>query len=583
MQRTTLRPSLPRLAWVAAISLLALGGCRDDSSASGDDDDDDAGTDSAGTVDDTGTEATGADMTGGTDDTTGGDEEDLIPAPGGIRRLVGREYTATVEMLLGSAAADVAAPPVDTAQEGFDAVGAALLALDAVAVEQYETSAGRIADAVVADPSRLAETVPCVTQSPAPACYEDVARDFGRLAFRRPLDQEEIDALTDVGQHGYDWGEGDFNAGLRYQLTAILQMPSFIYLVEVGEPDDPSGFRRLDPYELVTRMSIFLLGRGPDASALALAEANGLETEDDIREAAMEMVGTIQAREALAGFFDEYLRLRELESTAKNPDNFPMFSTDLARSMRQETQLLVHDIVWERNGDYRELFTADYTFVNDRLAELYGVAAPDQAGIYERIEWPANQNRSGYISQASFLTHQSSSLRNSPTKRGRFIQQSVWCTDIPPPPPGVEPTLPPLPENITLREQLLMHMEDPTCAPCHSATDPLGFAFEHYDAIGAYRTTEPNGLPVSSNGEIEGVGSWDNAQDLAAVIAADPRTSKCVVNNLVRGILGHRETPGEEPAIAALDVSFIDSGYSMQSLLVTFPTSSLFRLVDEPK
>lgn len=580
MQRTFLRPFLPSHSWLAALSLLALSGCKGDAS-SDDDGDEGDGTESVGTD---GTSAgTSADDTMGDSEGTGGEPEDVVPAPGGIRRLVGREYIATIEMLLGSGAAEVAAPPVDTAQEGFDAVGASLLALDAVAVEQYETSAALIAEAVIADPSTLAQTVPCVTESPDTACFEDLARDFGRLAFRRPLDQEEIDTLAAVGQHGYDWGEGDFTAGLRYQLMAMLQMPSFIYLVEVGEPDEASGFRRLDSYELITRMSIFLLGRGPDSSALALADNGQLETDDDIREAASAMIGTIQAREALSGFFDEYLRLRDLEDAAKNPENFPMFSPELGRAMRQETQLLVHDIVWERNGDYRELFTADYTFVNDRLADLYGVAPPAQVGIYERATLPAEQNRAGYFSQASFLTHQSGSLRNSPTKRGRFIQQSVLCTDIPPPPPSVDPTLPPLPDDSTLRELLLLHMEEAECAPCHGATDPLGFAFENYDAIGAYRTTEPNGRTVSSDGELEELGSWNNASDLAAIIAADPRTSKCVVNNLVRGVLGHRETPGEEPAIDALDAGFIDSNYSMQSLLVAFPTSSLFRLVDEPK
>jgi hypothetical protein len=251
--------------------------------------------------------------------------------------------------------------------------------------------------------------------------------------------------------------------------------------------------------------------------------------------------------------------------------------------MRQETQLLVHDIVWERDGDYRELFTADYTFVDDRLAGLYGVDAPGQAGLYQRTDWPASQNRAGYFSQASFLTHQSSSLRNSPTKRGRFIQQSVLCTDIPPPPPGVDVTLPPLPDDATLREQLLLHMEEPSCRTCHESTDPLGFAFENFDGIGAYRTTEPNGREVSSQGELEELGSWNNARELAALVSEDPRATKCVVNNLIRGVLGHRETPGEAPGIDALDASFADSGYSMQSLLVAFPTSPVFRLVDEPK
>lgn len=583
MLRTTTRLSLSpstSLGLVAALSLLAVSGCRDDG-GSGDGEDD--GTDSA-TGGPDGTADTTADS-GGTMDEGGteGGGVDIEPAPGGVRRLITREYLATIDTLLGPEAADAADPPVDTAQDGFQAVGASLLALDAVSVEQYETSAGLIADAAIANPLRLAETVPCVMGSPTAACYEDVARDFGRLAFRRPLDAEEIDLLVEVAEQAQSWGEGDFETGLRYQLTAILQMPSFLYLVELGEPDEQSGYRKLNPYELATRMSIFLVGHGPSSEMLDLAESGGLDDNTKIRAQAQALIAGVEARTALAGFFDEYFRLEDLETTAKNPELFPDFSADLGRSMRQESQLLVHDVVWERDADYRELFTADYTFVNDRLAALYGMTPPAQPGLYERAEWPAEQHRAGYLSQASFLTYQSSSLRNSPTKRGRFVQQSVLCTDIPPPPPEVVPTLPDLPGDVTLRELLLMHLEAPSCAPCHAATDPPGFAFEYFDAIGAYRTTEPNGLPLSAQGEIEGFGSWENAADLAELVAADPRTSECFVKNLIRGSLGHRETSGEGDAIAALDETFGENSYSVQALLVEFPSSPLFQLVDEPK
>ncbi len=572
-------PSVP-LGFVAALLLLAAPGCKDDS-ANGDGD----GTESDSATDSNSGPSGGSDASeSGSGDVTGGDAgEEIEPAPGGIRRMVTREYVATIDMLLGPEAAAVAAPPVDTPQDGFDAVGAAELALDSVAVEQYETSAGLIADATIANPTRLAETAACVVGSPDAACYEDVARDFGRLAFRRPLEAAEIDLLVEVGEHGQAWGDGAFEAGLRFQLMAILQMPSFLYLVEIGQPDAESGFRKLDSYELATRMSIFLLGRGPDAAMLDLAQGGALDTDAQIREQAQAMLGSPQARAALAGFFDEYLRLADLETDSKNAELFPTYSVELARSMRQESLLLVHDIVWEQDGDYRELFTADYTFVNDALAQLYGMPGPAQAGLYARTPWPEAQHRAGYLSQASFLTHQSSSLRNSPTKRGRFIQQSVLCTDIPPPPQGVDPSLPPLTEDLTLRELLLMHLEDPSCAGCHGVTDPLGFAFENYDAIGAYRTNELGGLPVSSQGEIDGFGSWENAQELADVVAADPRTSKCFVNNLIRGELGHRETPGESAAIDALDLTFAESEFSVQTLMAEFPTSPLFQLVDEPK
>jgi hypothetical protein len=578
MPRRILR-SPPALFGLLSAALLV--GCHHDGgSASGDASAD--GTD--GTADDgptssptEGTDSDSADT--GLDD--GG--VDIEPAPGGLRRLVAREYVSTVELMLGPEAAAAAVPPTDVPQEGFDAVGASILALDGTAVEQYETSARAVAAAAVANPATLAETAPCVMSSPDASCYEEVATELGRLAFRRPLEQAEIDMFVGVAMHGQDWGMGDFNAGLTYEIQALLQCPSFLYLVELGEEDADTGYRKLNAYELASRMSIFLLGRGPDKAMLDEAEAGALADGDAIRAKAVELLDTAQAREALGGFFDEYFRLRALSGDAKNADIFPSYTPDLAAAMRQETQLLVHDVVWENDADYRELFTADYTYVNDDLATLYGMTPPGQGNVYSRVDWPANQMRAGYLSQAAFLTHQSGPLRNSPTKRGRFIQQWVLCNEIPPPPPGVDPTLPDVGPDATLRETLLAHMDEESCASCHGFTDPMGFAFEFYDAIGAYRTVETNGQPLDASGTIDGFGSWSNASELADLVAADPRTTTCLINNLIRGSIGHKETAGEIDAIVALDDAFAAGNYSMKNLLTEFPASPLFRLVDEPK
>ncbi len=580
MPRRTLRSPPVHLGLIALLSAALATGCRGDDAhqdtvggtADGTDGTDDGPT--------TGPTDSGVDESeGGLDD--GGIE--IEPAPGGLRRLTAREYNATIELLLGSEAAAAADPPADVAQEGFDAVGNNILSLDGNAVDAYETSARAIAAAVAANPAKLAETAPCVTQSPDAACYGEVATELGRLVFRRPLEQAEIDMFVGVAQHGQEWGDGDFAAGLTYEIAAMLQCPSFLYLVELGEPSEETGFRQLNPYELATRMSIFLLGRGPDKAMLDEAEAGGLGDGEMIRAKAQQLLATSQAREALAGFFDEYFRLRSLANDPKNAELFPSFGPELAAAMRQETQLLVHDVVWENDSDYREIFTADYTYVNDDLAALYGMAPPGQGNVYVRTDWPENQLRSGYLSQASFLAHQSGPLRNSPTKRGRFVQQWVLCNEIPPPPPGVNPTLPDVGPDATLRETLLAHMDEESCASCHGATDPVGFAFEYYDAIGAFRTVESNGQPLDASGEIEGYGAWANAQELSDVIAADPRVTVCLINNLIRGAIGHKETSGELDAILALDDAFEAGNYSMQTLMTELTASPLFRLVDEPK
>ncbi len=570
--------SLRRIALVLAATLPASTACRNGSSSTSAAD----GTDTVGDDATAGTGNTTATSGGTVDDTGTGGSFDFQPAPGGLRKLLAREYRSTVERLLGPEAAGAAAPPTDVPQEGFDAVGAAILPLDGVVIETYETSARAVAKAAVANRARLTEIAPCVAGSPDAGCYTEVAETLGRMAFRRPLDDEEISRYAAVGEHARDWAEGDFFAGLEFEIAAFLMSPSFLYLVEIGESDPEGGYRKLGANEVATRLSIFLLGRGPDQELLDRAAAGDLDTSEQIRSVAEDLIGSPRARTALAGFFDEYLRVRNLRTTSKNAELFPTYSVDLAEDMRQETLALVNDVIWTRDADYRELFTADYTFVNDRLAQHYKIPSPGSGDVFTKVNWPADQHRAGVLSQAGFLTFQSSSLRNSPTKRGRFVQQSVLCNQIPPPPPEVVPVLPEVPEDATLREVLDMHKDVEGCATCHGSTDPVGFAFEYYDAIGAFRPQE-NGRDIDASGAISGLGEWNDAVELAALLGVDPRTSMCLINNLIRGQLGHKETPGELDAIIALDAKFGEADFRMQRLLVEFTASPLFNLVDEPK
>lgn len=574
------------------VTALSLPACGDDSSSNsgGTDGGTESESDTNPTSPDTenGTEGgtdTGPDTEGGTDteDTTdtGPLPEDFEPAPGGMRRLVTREYRDSVRVMLGDAAADAAIPPDDIAQDGFDAVGASIVAVPVDAIEVYERSSAAVADAVVENPQTLAATVPCVAQGENPACYAEIATNLGRFAFRRSLTPDEIDTIAQIGAAGREWGDGDFMAGVRYEVMAILQAPSFLYIQEVGDEDANSGFRRLKPTELATRMSFFLTGHTPSLELLDMAEGGELDSVEQIRAQAQAMVASNEARPALAAFFSEALRLRELSEAPKNAEIFPEFSPELGDLMRDETLLLLHDIIWERDADYRELFNANYTYVNDALADLYGMPDPGTGPLFARMDWPADQNRAGYTSQASFLTWQSGPRRNSPTKRGKYVQEMILCIDIPPPDPGVDPTLPES-DDLTLKELLEMHMTEPGCASCHAQTDPIGFAFESYTAIGGHRILD-NGKPVETDGAIPGIGEWENAREFGEVLANDPRVSKCLIENFIRGTLGHSPTEGEEPGIEELDATFADSGHRVQTLLVDMAAHPIFRLVNEPK
>ena len=392
---------------------------------------------------------------------------------------------------------------------------------------------------------------------------------------------DEVDSLVAIAEEGRQWDDGAFMTGVRYMLVRLLQSPNFLYLVEVGEPDDATGLRKLSSYEVAARLSFFLHGRTPSPALLDAAENGALDDADGIRDQAEALLGDAQARVAVATFFDELFRLRFLATTSKNAEAYPQWNADVAEDARQETLRLIEDIVWDEDADVRTLFSADYTFVNDTLAALYGMDPPGTDTL-TRVPWPADQGRAGYTSQAAFLSVQASALRNKPTKRGKFVQIFILCNEVEPPPDGAVPELPEPEPDQTLREQLELHMEVPSCAGCHAFTDPIGFAFEHFDGIGGYRTMD-NGQPIDASGDVSTVGEWSDAADLGAVLATHEKTAGCMIENVIKGRIGHEPDSGQDEALAELETAFADEGHSLQRLLVEMAASPLFNYVGEPK
>jgi hypothetical protein len=238
-------------------------------------------------------------------------------------------------------------------------------------------------------------------------------------------------------------------------------------------------------------------------------------------------------------------------------------------------------VVWNRDADARELFSADYTFVDQDLAALYGVGGPAGAG-FAKVNLPAEQKRAGILGQASFLSHGAHDKETSPTRRGNFVREAILCDPVPPPPPSVTPVLPTGGEPMTVKQKLQQHMQDPTCKNCHGLMDPVGFALENFDAIGQYRTTD-QGLPIDTVAQVDDLGMFTSAAELATLLAQDKRTSNCVVEKLYRQSMGHLETAGEQPAIDDLRKAFAGKGHSIRSLLVELSASPAFRLVGDPK
>jgi hypothetical protein len=325
----------------------------------------------------TATDDDGTPTTSAGDDTMGDDTgapAEFDPAPVRLRLLLARHYQNSIRDLLGEPAAALAAPPIDTAINGFEAIAAAQVALTDSAVDVYEKSARAVAAEAMKDTVRIAGLLGCQPTGPDDdACHRSFVTTFGRLIWRRPLATEEIDRYTAVAQDAA-LQFADFNAGVEAAIFTFLQSPYFLYQVEVGEPDPNAPEERaLTSIEMATRLSYFLLDTTPTAELLTIAENGGLGTPDEVRAVAEVMVEAPGARLALGSFYAEVLKLRTIEALAKDPNIYPQFSPALAVAMRQETLALVDDVAFTADSDFRDILDAPYTFVNGPLAALYGL------------------------------------------------------------------------------------------------------------------------------------------------------------------------------------------------------------------
>jgi hypothetical protein len=511
------------------------------------------------------------------------------PVPATMRRLLSRQYKNAVRTLFGTEAAAAAAPPEDASVDGFDAIAARKNALSDSAVSAYEKSARAVAAAAMKNKARIDKLAGCSPKSSVDAaCHASFVARLGRLAFRRPLSDAEVTRYTALAKD-ISADAGDFFVGVEATISAFLQSPRFLYMQEVGVPlpgkEGEHGKRRkLTDQELLTRMSFFLLDTTPDETLLDLVEAEGLDTEEQIRFVASIMLERLEARAALSGFFAELYRTRELDALGKDATLYPSFSPSLARSMREGMLHVIEDVVWERDADVREIFTADYTFVNKELAALYGVAAPS-GDAFGKVLLPKSEQRDGLLGQPGILARFAHAATTSPTLRGKFVREKLLCQTIPPPPPDVLTTLPdddPTQAPKTMKEKLSQHQNDPACSGCHKLMDGIGFAFERFDSIGRFRT-EDQGVEIDPTTSTEGLGAFASPAELGAILGESPEVADCLVRNVYRNALGHLETKGELEELSAISATFAAKGFRMRDLLVDLVSSRAFRIVGVPE
>ena len=485
-----------------------------------------------------------------------------------VHRLNNSEYNNTVRDLLGTALRPADAFPADDYSHGFDNI-ADVLSMSPVQVELYRQAAVELARDAKLDPGRI---LPCEPDPDAPAaCVTEFVTAFGKRAWRRPLTEPEVAAARALFDLAIGAG-ADTEEGIRLVIEYLLSSPHFLFRFEIDP--DPTSLepRPLGGYELASRLSYFLWSSMPDDELFAAAEAGSLGDRDELRAQVDRMLADPKAEAFVDNFAGQWLFLRGLADHAPDGELFPGYDGALRRAMIEETRRFFREFL-ESGLPVQQMLTADWSFIDERLAAHYGV---ELAGTGFQRASLAGSGRSGLLGHASILTVTSFPDRTSPVKRGLWVLEQVLCSAPPPPPPGVEG----LPEGDeatgSIRDQLEAHREDPACIGCHVSMDNIGFALEHYDPIGVWRDMA-GGYPIDATGELPGGATFDGAVEMAAIIADDTRFTHCLTEKMMTYALGRGLEAHDQDTLSRIHNELIAGGASLADLIALIATSDPVR------
>lgn len=472
----------------------------------------------------------------------------------GARRLSRVEYDNTLrDLLLDDSRSGFAKLPEDV-NDPFDN-DFSTQQPSGVLVESAETLAFEAAERLLADPVKRDQVVGCTPIGPEDAdCLRSFITHFGRLALRRPLTTEEVDRYLAFGEFAIEGGDFYIAAGMV--ITALLQDPEFLYRVEIGKPvSGRPGLYRLGDYEVGTRLAYFIWGSTPDDELLDLAEQGQLSTPEGVRLAAMRLLADPRARERIDRFHALWLGYHQLPHAA-----------DLTSSMRTETGKLIERVIFDEGRPWTDLFTSTETYVDARLAALYGMPEPAEGFAWQSYEGPGQ--RRGILSHGSFLSVAGKFGDTSPTQRGKLIRERLLCQVVPPPPPDVNVDEPPMSPTSTCKyDRYEAHRSNGSCAGCHQQMDPVGFGLENYDQTGRWRAhdNDDETCTIAGDGQLFGVGEdgvavdFNGPAELGTVLVESGLVEACLVTQVYRFAMGHREHEDDGPFLETLAGSFAQS------------------------
>jgi hypothetical protein len=411
----------------------------------------------------------------------------------------------------------------------------------------------------------------------ATACADEIITRLATRAYRRPLTKHDRESLLAFYNSGA--AKGGFEEGIRTALQVILASPYFVFRIETAPSHVSAGQDyAVSDIDLASRLSFFLWGTIPDNQLLTLASHRKLSEPKTIDAQVKRMLADPRAEALATRFAAQWLRLQDLEKVRPDAFWFPDYDQQLADAMHRETELFFFDVV-RSNRSALELFTADYTFVNERLARHYGI--PNISGPeFRKVTYP-DSTRRGLLGHGSILVQTSLANRTSPVLRGKWVMEVLIGMPPPPPPPNV-PDLEQTVDSkdgrrLTTRERMEIHRANPTCNTCHQYMDPIGLALDNFDVTGKWRYRE-NGVPLDTRSKMYDGTPITTPADLRTSLLSRPLPlMRSFTENLMAYAIGRRMEDYDQPTIRAIVRDAEANGYRMSSFILGVVNSPAFR------
>ena len=408
-----------------------------------------------------------------------------------------------------------------------------------------------------------------------PACAQQILSSLARRAYRRPVSESDVQGLVEFYNQGRL--DGGFEVGIQFALERVLVSPDFLFRIEQDPADaQPGAMYAISDIELASRMSFFLWSSPPDDELLNLAERGASREPGMLEQQVQRMMADPRADAFIKNFVGQWLYLRNLEDFYPDPAAFPEFDENLRTALQRETELFIDDQI-RSDASLLDLLSADYTFVNERLARHYGI--PGVYGSrYRKVTVDGNQ-RGGLLGHGGLMMVTSYPNRTSPVLRGKFVLENLLGGPPPEPPPNV-PALETSSDGkiLTMREAMVMHRENPACRVCHAAMDPIGFSLENYDVVGKWRR-EFAGQPIDASGLLPDGNTFDGPDGLQGLLLERPDDLVgTITEKLMRFALGRSLEYYDMPEVRAVVRAASEEDYRWSSIILGVVESTPFQM-----